>query len=244
MPSDEETKAAEAKAAEDKAKAQAAKSKLNVPAPSNRNKKGEANSPQASGTNNQGAAVTFTTPATLPPAPGRKPTIKKGKLDLLKNDLKTKIFVILHEAKGGNQKSKQELRKIMMNTIHGELFGMLIAMKKSGKVAVGHSMFEYLSQCLREEDEYHGSSLVYMGDRDEEGQDPTAYEMDEKTIEDMGGVKTVVGVEDQELIRTFYSDEANKGKLFVPPDDAVMKERLVAAVLPASKRNQQRLPSQ
>ena len=68
-----EKKAADAKAAEDKAKAQAAKAKLHVPAtPNNSNKKGtnKANSPQAGGTNNQGAAVTFTTPATLPPAPG------------------------------------------------------------------------------------------------------------------------------------------------------------------------------
>ena len=97
-------------------------------------------------------------------------------------------------------------------------------------------MFEYLSQCLREEDEYHGASVVYMGDQDEQGQDPTAYEMDAKTVEDMGGMMTVEGVENQELIRDFYKVDANKGKLFVPPNDAIMKKRLVVAVLPASKR--------
>ena len=197
------------------------------------------NSQQARGVNSQSATVSFfTPPANSPPAIGRKPTIKQGKLDLSQNNLKTKLFVILNEAKKGDKKSKQELKKIMTSAIHEEIIGMLIAMKRNGKVALGHSLFEYLSRYLRDEDDYHGSTLLYIGDRDDDGQDPTAYVMDKKTVEEMGGTMAIEGVDNQEPIKEFYKDEANKGKLFIPPDDATMKERQVAAVLPASTRTQ------
>ena len=42
--------------------------------------------------------------------------------------------------------------------------------------------------------------MVYMGDRDKDGRDPTAYEMDEKTVKDMGGMMNVEGVKNRELM--------------------------------------------
>ena len=113
--------------------------------------------------------------------------------------------------------------------------GMLLAKNKCNKAVLGHSAFKYHSQQLRKEDEHHGSTLVYIGDRGPSG-DPNAYEMDEKTVDKMGGTVLVKGVKDQSLIEKFYEDEDNKNKLFIPHKNAETKERKVAAVLPASNR--------
>ena len=232
-----ETRAAE----EEKARTTAAKTHFNVAAPPNTTTEGNASAAaqQASGNNSQ-RAVTFNVPANSPPVPGRKPTIRQGlNTDLINGkDLKTKVFVIFKEAQGGDEKSKKELSKILTSTIQGEINGMVLAMKKSAKPGLGHSAFEYLSRYLRSEDNYHGSTLVYVNDRDDQGQDPRTYEMDEETVKEMGGTKTVEGVKDQDIIKDFYKEEANKGKLYIPPKDATLQERKVAAVLPASKKVQ------
>ena len=233
--------AAEKRAAEEeKARTTAAKERFNVAAPPNTTTEGNdsAAAQQASGNNSQGA-VTFNVPENSPPVPGRKPTIRQGLMDLVNGkDLKTKVFVIFKEAQGGDENAKRELSKILTSTIQGEINGMVLAMKKSAKPGLGHSAFEYLSRYLRSEDNYHGSTLVYVNDRDDQGQDPRTYEMDEETIKEMGGTKTVEGVKDQDIIKDFYKEEANKGKLFIPPKDATLQERKVAAVLPASKKVQ------
>ena len=57
----------------------------------------------------------------------------------------------------------------MTSAIHEEIIGMLVAMKRNGKVALSHSLFEYLSRYLRDEDDYNGSTLLYIGDRDDDG---------------------------------------------------------------------------
>ena len=251
---------AETAEAEARANARAAKELLNVPASASTNVSATAqqtganasattanvtqnrvqrgNSQQASGVNSQSATVSFfTPPANSPPAIGRKPTIKQGKLDLSQNNLKTKLFVILNEAKKGDKKSKQELKKMMTSAIHEEIIGMLVAMKRNGKVALGHSLFEYLSRYLRDEDYYNGSSVLFRRQRRRRAGSNSIRD-GQKTVEEMGGTVTIEGVDDQEPIKEFYKDEANKGKLFIPPDNATMKERQVAAVLPASTRTQ------
>ena len=68
MATNEETKAAEQKAAAEKEKSQTAKELLNVPAPPK-----NATATQANGNNDK--SVTFDLPPNLPPAPGNKPTI-------------------------------------------------------------------------------------------------------------------------------------------------------------------------
>ena len=194
---------------------------------------------QASGNSDQ-RVVTFDVPASPPPVPGRKPTIRQGlNMDLINGkDLKTKVFVIFKEAQGGDDQAKKELSKILTSTMQGEINGMILAMKKSARPGLGHSGFEYLSRYQRSEDNYHGSTLVYVNDRDDQGQDPRVYKMDKETVKEMGGTKTVKGVKDQDLIKNFYKEEANKGKLYIPPKDATLKKQKVAAVLPASKKVQ------
>ena len=121
--------AAEARAEEEKARAVAAKEKqmaeaakalLNVPAPTaaTQQASGTAATQQASGTSDQ-RAVTFDVPASPPPVPGRKPTIRQGlNMDLINGkDLKTKVFVIFKEAQGGDDQSKKELSKILTSTM-------------------------------------------------------------------------------------------------------------------------------
>ena len=71
MATNEETKAAEQKAAAEKEKSQTAKELLNVPAPPK-----NATATQANGNNDK--SVTFDLPPNLPPAPGNKPTILHG----------------------------------------------------------------------------------------------------------------------------------------------------------------------
>ena len=200
---------------------------LNVPAPK------EANAKQGEGNSNSN--VTFSLPTNLPPTPGNKPTILHGVTDLTEDKYSTKLFVILNEAKNGDDESKKELSEILTNTVRGEVMGMLLAIKKSNKVALGHSQFKYNSSQLRKMDNHHGSTLVYIGDRKQRG-DPPAFEMDEETVEKMGGTVLVEGVKDQSLLEKFYEDDNNKDKLYIPEKNATMEEREVAAVLPASNR--------
>ena len=220
--------AAETRAEEEKARAAAAKARFNVPAHTNRG----AATQQASGNSDQGAA-SFSVPADLPPTPGQRPTILHGLRDLTEESFKNKIFVILKEAMNGDEDSKKELGELLMNNVRGEAMGMLLALMTSNKVALGHSAFKYASR-LRKKDEHHGCSFVFVGDRGLT--DPTALEMEEETVKEMGGKVVVEGIEDQSVIKEFYKDNENKNKLYIPSKSDATKDRHVAAVLPASKR--------
>ena len=229
-----EAKAAEAKAAAEKKKAQEAKDLFNVPAPAaaTQQASGTAATQQASGNSDQ-RAVSFSPPAILPPAPGQKPTILHRLINMPEEEFKTKLFDVLTEAMNGDSESQKELAKILTSTVRGEVMGFLLAIKRSSHPALGHSLFEYFAQLLRKDDQHHGAHLFYVGDRGLK--DPTAFEMDEDTVKAMGGAVLVEGVKDQSLIKEFYEKEENKGKLFIPKEDAEMMQRQVAAVLPASK---------
>ena len=128
---------------------------------------------------------------------------------------------------------KKELTEILTSTVPGEVMGILLAIKRSPKPELGHSLFKYFAQLSRKEDKHHGAHLLYVGDRGLK--DPTAFEMDEETVKAMGGIVLVEGVKDQSLIKEFYEKEENKDKLFIPNKDAEMVQKKVAAVLPASK---------
>ena len=227
--------AAEKRAEEERAKAVTARDIFNVPAPKNHTNRGNAAATQqASGNSGQNRAVSFNPPADLPPAPGQKPTILDGLRDLTEERYENQIFVILKEAMNGDEESKKELSELLMNTVRGEAMGMILALVTSNKAALGHSAFKYASR-RRNKDEHHGCKLVYVNDR-RGPTDPSAMEMDEETVKAIGGKVLVEGIEDQSVIKDFYSDEDNKHKLYIPSKDEATKERHVAAVLPASKR--------
>ena len=143
-----EAKAAEEKAAAEKKKVQEAKNLLNVPAPTaaaTQQASGTATTQQASGNSDQ-RAVSFSPPAILPPAPGQKPTILHGLNNTPEEEFKTKLFDILTEAKNGDQESKKELAEILTSTVPGEVMGILLAIKRSSKPELGHSLFKYFAQ--------------------------------------------------------------------------------------------------
>ena len=160
-----EAKAAEEKAAAEKKKVQEAKDLLNVPAPTaaTQQASGTAATQQTSGNSDQ-RAVSFSPPAILPPAPGQKPTILHGLINTPEEKFKTKLFDILTEAKNGDSESQKELAEILTSTVRGEVVGILLAIKRSSKPELGHSLFKYRAQLLRKEDKHHGAHLLYVGD--------------------------------------------------------------------------------
>ena len=112
---------------------------------------------------------------------GQGPRLQDKLAAMVPKELEESTLKLMDEAKTDTN-AQAELRDMVMD-ITGTVPTLWIP-KRMALVQVGHTPFKYISKA-RDKDPYHRHTIIFMGDRDKNG-DPTPFAMSPDKAEECG----------------------------------------------------------